>query len=231
MRLLVSLISLSLCCWVVQGYTVAPTSSWSQGKPAQALANNKKKFDWHKQWHAIAVPEFLDASKPHRLKLLGDEYVLWFSQSQNNWSLFADECPHRLAPLSQGIVVGSTLLCSYHAWRFDVEGLCTSIPQSRDYQKQKHQSAPRACAKAFPLRLDQGILFWWPESGLQALAESALQSPSLIPDLDDAALMASGRVTVLPLNFRELPYGWETCSCVAPQHDWEQVQGPCPPEC
>ena len=33
---------------------------------------------------------------------------------------FADRCPHRGTPLSQGTLVGTTLTCAAHTWEFDV---------------------------------------------------------------------------------------------------------------
>jgi nitrite reductase/ring-hydroxylating ferredoxin subunit len=43
------------------------------------------------------------------------------------WRAFEDRCPHRLAPLSEGRVeADGTLLCAYHAWRFDGGGACTA---------------------------------------------------------------------------------------------------------
>lgn len=39
-----------------------------------------------------------------------------------------DRCPHRLAPLSAGEVVGDVLACAYHGWRFDASGRCREIP-------------------------------------------------------------------------------------------------------
>jgi hypothetical protein len=37
--------------------------------------------------------------------------------------------------------------------------------------------------------------------------ESSQREPSLVPELEDAELMASGRVNVMPMNTRDLPYG------------------------
>ncbi len=39
-----------------------------------------------------------------------------------------DRCPHRLAPLSAGKLVGDEWQCGYHGWRFDGTGRCTAIP-------------------------------------------------------------------------------------------------------
>ena len=42
-----------------------------------------------------------------------------------------DQCPHRLAALSEGRLTASgDLQCAYHGWAFDgATGECTSIPQ------------------------------------------------------------------------------------------------------
>lgn len=44
--------------------------------------------------------------------------------------LFAarDRCPHRGAPLSAGDIDDGCLVCPYHGWRFDPDGVATAIP-------------------------------------------------------------------------------------------------------
>jgi nitrite reductase/ring-hydroxylating ferredoxin subunit len=38
---------------------------------------------------------------------------------------FANTCPHEGNPLVEGELVGETLTCAYHSWRFDLEtGAC-----------------------------------------------------------------------------------------------------------
>lgn len=115
-------------------------------------------FQWTKQWYPVAVVEFLDPSRPHGIQLLGKHLVLW-RDGAGKWRCFEDFCPHRLAPLSEGRVESDgTLLCAYHAWRFDAEGNCVSIPQSQDQETEvKHCSNSKSCAVAYPTQERQGL--------------------------------------------------------------------------
>ncbi|MDJ0744449.1 MAG: Rieske 2Fe-2S domain-containing protein [Xenococcaceae cyanobacterium MO_167.B27] len=166
----------------------------------------EKTFQWRKQWYPVAVVEFLAPSRPHGIQLLGKELVLWRDGS-GKWRCFEDFCPHRLAPLSEGRVESDgTLLCAYHAWRFDAEGNCVSIPQSQDKQAEvKHCSNPKSCAVAYPTEEHQGLIWVWAESGTQAKQESQLRKPRLIPELESS----SDRVVKLFWNIRDLPCGWD----------------------
>jgi phenylpropionate dioxygenase-like ring-hydroxylating dioxygenase large terminal subunit len=103
------------------------------------------------------------------LPVTGKDIVLWRDGSRQ-WRCFEDFCPHRLAPLSEGRVESDgTLLCAYHAWRFDSEGNCVSIPQSEDKQTEaKHCSNKKSCAVAYPTQERQGLLWVWAESGQEA---------------------------------------------------------------
>lgn len=56
-------------------------------------------YSWTKQWYAVALVEAMDPKKPHPLKLLGRELVLWRDTS-GTWQCFEDRCSHRQAPLS-----------------------------------------------------------------------------------------------------------------------------------
>ena len=163
-------------------------------------------FQWTKQWYPIAVVDFLDPSRPHAMQLLGKDIVLWRDGS-GKWRCFADFCSHRLAPLSEGRVeADGTLMCAYHAWRFDGEGNCVSIPQSKDKETEaKHCSNPKSCAVAYPTQERQGLLWVWPESGSQAQTESQLRTPRLIPELEQD----SSKVVQLFWNVRDLAYGWD----------------------
>lgn len=104
-------------------------------------------FQSTKQWYPVAAIEFLDPGRPHPILVLGIDLVLW-RDGAGVWQCFADACPHRLAPLSEGRVeADGTLLCAYHAWRFNGEGQCVRIPQSKDAATEAaHCSNPKSNA-------------------------------------------------------------------------------------
>ncbi len=166
----------------------------------------KEQFQWTKQWYPLAAVEFLDPTRPHPMQLLGKDIVLW-RDNTGKWNCFADLCPHRLVPLSEGrIESDGTLLCAYHAWRFDSQGKCVSIPQSKNKEiEAKNFSNPRSCAVVYPSQERQGLLWVWGESGEKAEVESKLKKPRIIPELEEK----SDRVVKMTWSHRDLPYGWE----------------------
>jgi vanillate O-demethylase monooxygenase subunit len=76
-------------------------------------------------WHAVARESEI-GDGPTQVWLLGRPWVL--TRIAGELQAFADRCPHRLAPLSAGIVTGDTLQCGYHGWRFAADGRAVAIP-------------------------------------------------------------------------------------------------------
>ncbi len=76
-------------------------------------------------WHPVALSSEV-ASEPVGIVLAGRQWVL--SRLGDVVVGFADACPHRRARLSAGRVVGDTLQCGYHGWRFAADGTCVEIP-------------------------------------------------------------------------------------------------------
>jgi phenylpropionate dioxygenase-like ring-hydroxylating dioxygenase large terminal subunit len=175
----------------------------------EAEVNNQSEsetFQWTQQWYPVAVVEFLDPTKPHAFQLLGKDVVLWRDGAQR-WRCFVDACPHRLAPLSEGrIEADGTLLCAYHAWRFDGDGNCAKIPQAQNPELEaRHRANPKACAIAYPTQEAQGLLWVWAEPGAKGERESQDRSPRLIPELESD----SDRIVKLFWNIRDMPYSWD----------------------
>ncbi len=80
------------------------------------------------QWYVVADAADV-AGSPVGVTLLGDRYVLWRS-SDGIVTASLDRCPHREAPLSGGSVSNGCLVCPYHAWAFDADGVCVDVPSS-----------------------------------------------------------------------------------------------------
>jgi nitrite reductase/ring-hydroxylating ferredoxin subunit len=87
-------------------------------------------FQWRSEWYPIAPVMDLKRDEPNKLVLLGIDLAVWLHKPSGQWRAFADLCPHRLAPLSEGRVEANGMLqCAYHGWEFGKDGECTRIPQ------------------------------------------------------------------------------------------------------
>ncbi|MGV2387681.1 MAG UNVERIFIED_CONTAM: Rieske 2Fe-2S domain-containing protein [Microcystis novacekii LVE1205-3] len=43
----------------------------------------------------------MDKKQPQRFTLLEEDLVIWWDKNQQEWRVFEDKCPHRLAPLQK----------------------------------------------------------------------------------------------------------------------------------
>lgn len=57
-----------------------------------------------------------------------------------------DECPHRMGPLSQGIVHGNTVTCPLHNWKIDLASGEARAPDE-------------GCARSYPIKLVDGRIY------------------------------------------------------------------------
>ena len=152
---------------------------------------------WHQAWYPVAYLDDLDPARPSAFTLLGDDLVLWFDRSAGSWRAFADVCPHRLVPLSQGrINAAGELECPYHGWSFNGSGRCTAIPQATDGQSIGQRSHCRSYATAAA----QGLLFVF-SGDAAAAAEAPLP---LVPVLQEQPGGWADGWTVQD-TFRDLP--------------------------
>jgi phenylpropionate dioxygenase-like ring-hydroxylating dioxygenase large terminal subunit len=81
-------------------------------------------------WHPVAYAHAVKASEPYGATLLDEALVIWRS-SDGRAHAMRDLCIHRGTALSLGWVADDCIVCPYHAWRYDVQGTCVRIPQSR----------------------------------------------------------------------------------------------------
>ncbi len=119
------------------------------------------RFDWSEAWYPIYYIEDLDKSKLTPFTLLERDLVIWWDRTAECWRVFEDQCPHRLAPLSQGRIAEDGLLeCPYHGWAFTGDGRCDRIPQ--EVESGTAHTSKRACAASLPTVARQGLLFVYP---------------------------------------------------------------------
>lgn len=161
-----------------------------------AGGSDPHRFDWQEAWYPIFYVDDLDPTQLHKFTLLGQDLVIWWDRQVACWRVFADQCPHRLVPLSEGRIAEDGLLeCPYHGWAFRGDGQCDRIPQQP--ATGSAQTAKRACAKALPAIVRQGLLFVYPGQPQNA---PQVAVPLIEPMLD-------GSEDWVCLNtFRDLPY-------------------------
>ncbi|MEM6717102.1 MAG: Rieske 2Fe-2S domain-containing protein, partial [Cyanobacteria bacterium P01_C01_bin.147] len=155
-----------------------------------------ERFDWSEAWYPIHYVEDLDKARLTRFTLLEQALVIWWDSQADTWRVFADQCPHRLAPLSEGRVNEAGLLeCPYHGWAFSGAGTCEHIPQA--VPEIEANFSNRACVASMPTTIHQGLLFVYPGK-----AENAAQVS--VPGIDLLEEEPDG--WVLLNTFRDLPY-------------------------
>jgi phenylpropionate dioxygenase-like ring-hydroxylating dioxygenase large terminal subunit len=116
------------------------------------------RFDAMEAWYPVYYLRDLDRAKPAAFTLLDIDLVLWWDRASESWRAMEDQCPHRLAALSEGrIAEDGKLECPYHGWAFNGEGGCDRIPQQTT--EQQAEKSARACLKSFKTTMAQGMLF------------------------------------------------------------------------
>jgi phenylpropionate dioxygenase-like ring-hydroxylating dioxygenase large terminal subunit len=161
------------------------------------------RFNFFQHWYPISPIEDLDPDRPTPMMILGIKIVVWKPRFSERYRVFLDRCPHRLAPLSEGRIDAKTgqLMCSYHGWQFDEQGVCTDIPQAEDpHLISKHRQ--HYCATALPTQTANGLLWIWPDPDSVEIATS--QPLPLSPQVD------ASRGFVWSSIVRDLEYDWQT---------------------
>jgi phenylpropionate dioxygenase-like ring-hydroxylating dioxygenase large terminal subunit len=79
-------------------------------------------------WYPICPSGFVK-EKPLSVRRLGRKIAIWRDGAGKLHAL-EDRCPHRGAPLSQGVVLGDRLACPYHGVEVRCDGTVTKVPGS-----------------------------------------------------------------------------------------------------
>jgi phenylpropionate dioxygenase-like ring-hydroxylating dioxygenase large terminal subunit len=79
-------------------------------------------------WYPICPSDYI-TDKPQALRRLGWRLAVWRDNAGVVHAL-EDHCPHRGAPLSQGVNLGDRLACPYHGVEVRCDGMVTKVPAS-----------------------------------------------------------------------------------------------------
>jgi phenylpropionate dioxygenase-like ring-hydroxylating dioxygenase large terminal subunit len=105
-----------------------------------------------RQWFVVAQSADVPPGKPVARRLLGGDIVLWRDGDQlHAWQ---DLCIHRGAKLSLGTVRDGCMVCPYHAWVYNRDGVCIHIPAQPD-----RVPPVRARANVFHVRECYGLVW------------------------------------------------------------------------
>lgn len=134
-------------------------------------------------WHPVARLADVGTA-PVAVELLGERLVL--VRLGDDLTVLPDRCPHRLAPLSAGVVVtndagGEELRCAYHGYRFAADGRCTAVPALGEGAT----VPPRAHLTPMRARVHQDLVW--------VALDEPLTGQLDVPEHDDAAF------TIIPL--------------------------------
>lgn len=105
-------------------------------------------------WYAAAFSDEV-GEKPFARTLL-DQPVVIYRQQNGLLAMLEDRCPHRFAPLSGGLVLGSEIQCPYHGLRFDASGACSHNPHMKGSGPLK-----AASVASYTVIEKYGIIWFW----------------------------------------------------------------------
>ena len=79
-------------------------------------------------WYPVCPSEHVK-ERPISIRRFGKKIALWRDAAGQIHAL-EDHCPHRGAPLSQGVMLGDRLACPYHGIEVRCDGVVTKVPGS-----------------------------------------------------------------------------------------------------
>lgn len=117
-------------------------------------------------WFHVAFSDELSVGEAKPIRYFGKDMVLFRTQSGDVACLDA-YCPHMGAHLGHGIhdfmgkggeVQGESIVCPFHAWKFDTEGMVTDVPYAKNIPPKVKD---KQCLKKYPATEENQSIWVW----------------------------------------------------------------------
>lgn len=105
-------------------------------------------------WYWVMASQNLKRGQVKPAELAGRQLAVWRSAS-GSVHAFDAYCPHMGAHLAEGRVIGDSLRCFFHNWRFEANGSCSEIPCLK-------RGDAAITARAWPVEERYGLIWLWP---------------------------------------------------------------------
>lgn len=126
-------------------------------------------------WFHVAYSDELNAGESKPIHYFGHDMVLFRTESGK--AVVTDAyCPHMGAHLGYGIrdhagqggqIVGESIVCPFHGWRFSSEGVCEEVPYAKNIPP---KIANCQSLKAWPAtEVNQVIYVWYHPEGIEPM--------------------------------------------------------------
>lgn len=79
------------------------------------------------QWYVIGKPDDFSEIEPKKVSIWNKHYVVWRG-NDTLYRALSDVCPHKGASLSGGKIIDDNVMCPYHGYEFNKDGILTKIP-------------------------------------------------------------------------------------------------------
>ncbi|QUC58870.1 aromatic ring-hydroxylating dioxygenase subunit alpha [Streptomyces sp. A2-16] len=107
-----------------------------------------------RHWQPIASSTALTSDVPHRVRLLGENLII-FRDGRGRPGVVFERCAHRGSSLFYGRVEEDGIRCCYHGWKFDVQGHC--LDQACELDGGKRRNLARQ--PWYPVEEAYGLVF------------------------------------------------------------------------
>jgi len=77
-------------------------------------------------WYVIGEAKRMKNNVLNRITVWNRDYVFW--KNNNNYYAMDDDCSHKGASLSRGKLVNNNVMCPYHGYEFNTNGVLCKVP-------------------------------------------------------------------------------------------------------